>query len=258
MVFVPRQKAYAQFCSRECGFKGQDRSISREAFAKHRADLAANARPKLSRPIAFVRCAYSHCATIFMAKVNGHRYCSKECLRRDRMVIPTSEMRLCLECGSPFLVGASVGIRASRVFCSDKCLERVSRRESRMRRSAKCAETIGMSQRVTFKALWDRSSRCHICGEWCSRKYSGLHPLTPTIDHIDPISKGGMHLISNAAIAHRMCNTIKSNRPLTKQVSDRCKREVLRFKASMAESDGITSAEPPPPRAGQLPQLQMS
>jgi 5-methylcytosine-specific restriction endonuclease McrA len=41
---------------------------------------------------------------------------------------------------------------------------------------------------------------CHLCGKRVTRK-------TWSLDHLLPISKGGPHLPSNVALAHRSCNS---------------------------------------------------
>lgn len=39
-----------------------------------------------------------------------------------------------------------------------------------------------------------------ICGDWY-----------PSIDHVIPVSKGGLHSWENVKLAHRKCNTRKGN-----------------------------------------------
>ena len=34
----------------------------------------------------------------------------------------------------------------------------------------------------------------------------------PSIDHVIPVSKGGRHSWDNVKLAHRLCNTVKSNK----------------------------------------------
>ena len=38
-----------------------------------------------------------------------------------------------------------------------------------------------------------------------------LHPLSPTIDHVIPLSKGGTHEPGNCRLACFRCNAIKSD-----------------------------------------------
>jgi endonuclease I len=152
------------------------------------------------------------------------RECQLEANRRRSRAafvpVPPSRGR-CLECGAEFFA------QKGTLFCSGKCSKAVTKRESRARRSGVYDKVVGHSQRVTFRMLWERDSRCHICGELCFRKKdTPLHPLAPTIDHVIPITKGGAHLMENAALAHRICNSFKSDNPLTPEIRQLCQQAV--------------------------------
>ena len=54
---------------------------------------------------------------------------------------------------------------------------------------------------------------CGICGQPVDKTIKTPHPLSPTVDHIIPISKGGHPSdLSNLQLAHRWCNRAKSNK----------------------------------------------
>jgi 5-methylcytosine-specific restriction endonuclease McrA len=61
---------------------------------------------------------------------------------------------------------------------------------------------------------------CHICGmkvddDDFTRTESGRFvagPMYPTVDHLTPQSKGGSHHWTNLKLAHKRCNSLKSNR----------------------------------------------
>jgi len=52
---------------------------------------------------------------------------------------------------------------------------------------------------------------CHICRRKVSRK-------TFTLDHLIPLSRGGLHAASNVAIAHHRCNCLRSDGRLPAQL----------------------------------------
>nr|DAS75225.1 MAG TPA: HNH endonuclease [Caudoviricetes sp.] len=54
---------------------------------------------------------------------------------------------------------------------------------------------------------------CEICGKPIDMSLKTPHPLSPVIDHIVPINKGGHPSdINNLQIAHRQCNRAKSDK----------------------------------------------
>ena len=56
---------------------------------------------------------------------------------------------------------------------------------------------------------------CGICGKPVDFSYKHPHPLSPTVDHIIPVSKGGHPSdINNLQLAHRCCNRQKSDKIL--------------------------------------------
>ena len=71
---------------------------------------------------------------------------------------------------------------------------------------------------ITLEALFRRDKGvCHICGgqcDWEDMRYNAdgykiAGDMYPSIDHVMPVSKGGLHAWSNVRLAHRYCNTIK-------------------------------------------------
>lgn len=53
---------------------------------------------------------------------------------------------------------------------------------------------------------------CGLCNEAVPRDAKYPDPLSPSIDHVLPLSKGGHHVMENVQLAHLACNVRKGNR----------------------------------------------
>ncbi|WP_242358631.1 HNH endonuclease [Bifidobacterium pseudolongum] len=54
---------------------------------------------------------------------------------------------------------------------------------------------------------------CAICGQPVDKSLRTPHPLSPEVDEITPVSRGGDPLSwDNARLTHRRCNRLKSNK----------------------------------------------
>jgi ribosomal protein S27E len=116
----------------------------------------------------------------------------------------------CPDCGDPNVV-----VR-HRWFDSIRCLECTQRhwRGNHIRR----AKQYGVPwERVVEKAIFERDGyRCQICKRKTKGKWPD--PLSPTLDHIIPLSKGGPHLAHNCQCAHARCNGEKYDRAANDQL----------------------------------------
>ena len=63
------------------------------------------------------------------------------------------------------------------------------------------------------KKIYATQSICGICGKPVDMSLEYPHPLSPCIDHIIPVAKGGHPSdISNLQLAHWTCNRAKSDK----------------------------------------------
>lgn len=96
-------------------------------------------------------------------------------------------------------------MRAYRVANLDRHAER-----SRRRRALQVAATIGP---VDLDALWDeQGGLCALCGDPIDRELRAPHPMSKSVDHIVPLSKGGTHEQSNLQWTHLVENIQKGAR----------------------------------------------
>nr|DAF15281.1 MAG TPA: HNH endonuclease [Caudoviricetes sp.] len=65
-------------------------------------------------------------------------------------------------------------------------------------------------------ATW--GTRCAICGQPVDMSLRYPDPLSPTVEHVTPRSRGGTDSLANLRVAHHTCNVRKGNRPKTGKI----------------------------------------
>lgn len=87
--------------------------------------------------------------------------------------------------------------------------KRVSSNTSRHERRARESATI---DRFDPLGVYDRDGWfCQICGSEVDREVLYPDPLSATLDHVVPLSRGGDHTRENTVLAHLRCNLVKSD-----------------------------------------------
>lgn len=161
---------------------------------------------RVSRPVNLCR----FCGTELGRRSKG--FCSVECMQQHEEPMP------CRKCGKPATA------KAGRKFVTcDDCKRQA---DSQARKRAKQRYGRNHRQRarrygvkyVAFpvRSIYERDGyKCQLCGgqvlsKAAYRKRDGkIHPRSPTIDHIVPMSKGGNHEPVNCQTACFSCNTKK-------------------------------------------------
>lgn len=62
------------------------------------------------------------------------------------------------------------------------------------------------------KIILATQSVCGICGQPVDKSLKYPDPMSPTVDHIIPCSRGGSDDLDNLQLAHRKCNRLKSDK----------------------------------------------
>lgn len=97
----------------------------------------------------------------------------------------------------------------SNVYCSDECARKAESYfgDHRLERNGKPDRTISLVK------VYERDKGiCQLCGD---KIYFDLDPNDnkyPSIDHIVPLAKGGLHSWDNVQLACRICNSLKRDR----------------------------------------------
>ena len=221
-------KCGAEF-SWPCGGRGRPRKY---CDGCRRVDVRR--RPSGYVPVVHEPRKCSVCEQVFQPTNRSQVYCSKPCGDRGK---PSAAGLACAVCGGPMARGRTSAApgQAAHNRCKsaqhnasryrqgcrcDDCREAMVswNREYRKRREAEGRPVpaggrwIEPRQRV---AIYERDGwRCHLCNELVDPCADPNSKWYPTLDHLEPRSRGGSDDALNLRIAHRYCNAVRQDRPL--------------------------------------------
>lgn len=120
---------------------------------------------------------------------------------------PLTRMKKCGWCNTDMEVPFSyTGTRAYHEPCRAEALRRRNKNKSDKRQSAKT------DVQIRFHEIAKRDlGVCHICQKEVDLSLPRTSKMGGTLDHVIPISKGGLDLVENLRLAHWICNIRKSD-----------------------------------------------
>ena len=157
------------------------------------------------------------CGNSFEPHHKNQKCCSYKCqaVVSNRKLIEklAKTKRVCQGCGKEY-----TPLRNNQIYCSKNCRDRVYARNNPDYTSAKghrYRSRMASVEHEEFIAseIYERDRwRCGICGKKVNKKLRHPDLLSPTLDHITPLSLGGPHTRDNVQLAHYICNIKKGNR----------------------------------------------
>ena len=158
------------------------------------------------------------CGKVFLRRSGNQKWCSEECYNKAHGIGQVIIKR-CLECGKEFKT-----YHNGNLFCGKKCRKRRNRRMWAISKDERLRKNGKADYSITLDKLVKRDMGvCQLCGKpvdtedyqqdadgnfIAGNKY-------PSIDHILPISRGGVHTWDNVQLAHRYCNSLKQDQMLS-------------------------------------------
>lgn len=132
--------------------------------------------------------------------------------RQKKTTVIAYEMRFCKECNAAFLCDPG----CNKLFCSSTCQKVNSHRRNDIIRRAR-RHNVVVDDDITLEKLVTRDHGiCYLCGQtidWSDYQVINGKKFArgnyPSIDHVIPISRGGMHSWNNVRLAHFSCNASK-------------------------------------------------
>lgn len=154
------------------------------------------------------------CGVDIAGRDKRSRHCSPRCRDRDYAGAAIGTVRACLHCAVSF-----APTKGTHVYCSRECRARADverNREAYNRRNAeRRARERGAScgEAFTRTEVFERDGYiCQLCFAPTDWWRGGRHPLSPSLDHIVPLNRGGSHALDNVWTAHFACNAAKQDR----------------------------------------------
>lgn len=135
------------------------------------------------------------------------RYCSPRCQKLAAAGSAVGTQRVCKFCDQTFTV-----TNGKQVYCSRACRLGYNRRfasASALRRTARRWRDAD-AERFTVLDIADRDGWvCGLCLGPIDPNIRGDRFRQVTVDHIVPLSRGGLHRFDNVQLAHWTCNAAK-------------------------------------------------
>jgi hypothetical protein len=98
--------------------------------------------------------------------------------------------------------------------CSDSCARSVLRERRYHDRHVRRLRMLGNEREaLPRREIHERDFWfCMLCGERTDPTKAAPHPMSPTLDHIIPVARGGGHTRRNVQTAHFICNSLKQDK----------------------------------------------
>ena len=160
-----------------------------------------------------------HCGKTVVKRQARGRFCSTACAQAWRSVRRDVRAQLdhddglhetkCVVCSKAFMVAVW-----NCTTCSDECTQRLkAQRKLRARSTRRVREISAYVEDVNPQSVFEADGyRCHICGQMTDKDERVPHPRAPTVDHVLPLAKGGLHALFNVRTACFICNSTKGDR----------------------------------------------
>jgi len=101
--------------------------------------------------------------------------------------------------------------RRRRSCPADECKRRARHDGAVDHHSRRRGKTRG--PRIARKAVFERDNwTCQLCRKPITKDLRAPHPMSRSVDHIVPLSRGGLHEMANLQAAHLRCNVRKAAR----------------------------------------------
>ena len=223
-----------KYCSDECK-KEARRIYNRERWRKQNPDWNKTITKECEhcnktyevqgRYASQSRYCSNECQQAYYSRQKGHKpmeeYLKELEQQKEERQVRLEEKReqqlsnlKCIECGGIFK-----GTSLHQKLCSTECGRVRRNKQQRLCKDKRINDDNNIDKDISLETLYKRDRGiCYICGGKCDfgdhtqiNGHFTAGPNYPSIDHIIPIARGGMHAWDNVKLAHHHCNSMKSD-----------------------------------------------
>lgn len=198
----------SRFCSSRC----RDRA----SYARRREQVNAESRARSAARRAAITKACIECGEGFSPEKSVRQeLCSDRCAQRRGR---DSRMTACCEpgCDRPMRAKGLCSMHYKRMLRAEGRMNDVNWNERRRAAwKARYAKTRGAvdAEKFDYREIYDRDGWvCGICSEPVDPDLAWPDPMSVSLDHVTPVSRGGRHSRDNAQCSHLTCNVRKLDR----------------------------------------------
>jgi hypothetical protein len=183
---------------------------SKKCKNKHDLNLKIN-KGNFYKEKTAIKCV--SCDTEFLTAFERQRFCSASC-RKQKKRTDRSQVYFykCNDCNNDFTTSRHLsGVSAKPIIRCKAC--QLERKRLRDRKKSVARQGAISSPRISVELIAKRDSYiCHLCNQIVDMNIKRTDKMGATIDHVLPISKGGLDTMENVALAHWICNIRKGNK----------------------------------------------
>jgi hypothetical protein len=136
------------------------------------------------------------CGTEYSSPYKRNRFCSIQCAGQNAGIV-----KACVDCGMQYHRRISKQTRCKT--CQQRKRDLDQRIRFRFRHGKAKERPKGLSPRQIYN---NSNGMCGICGDSIDWSLKWPHPMSMSVDHIVPLSRGGDDSESNLRASHLRCN----------------------------------------------------
>lgn len=212
-------RLYHERCMKDPAKHAELLTKNRDYYRKNKDKILAKQSKRHAEKLMNINLVCPTCGVEFHPKNNLHqKYCSPKCMRKANQDRIDQQCKVD-GCDRPVRARGMCSMhwrRWARATGREKNPEWNERRRRNYEKRRARKFNNGPVDDFTNLDVYDRDRWfCGICGMKVDKDLMWPDPMSASLDHIVPLSRGGTHTLDNVQLAHLACNERKHNSKLS-------------------------------------------